>query len=186
VRTPNNKDGEASDDFFTRQVQDIQQTQADAIEAANTVEGFNRHRSAVIPWLQATGVAQHVQGLRKDQIRIAVSLLRVDEDPVLYVSAEAIQTVLKTAHSWCFDGPECMLNRPCQYALSRFQGPSSDTTGKQRVFNLHKNPATLKNYFAIAPRFLAYLYRITREDQDYFDVEDDSHSPAKIVQMTVG
>lgn len=97
-----------------------------------------------------------------------------------------MQAVLKTAHSWCFDGPDCMLSRPSQYALSRFQGPAGDMTGKQRVFKPHKNPRSLKSYFAIAPRFLAYVCRITQEDHCHFDVEEDSHGPEDVVEMTVG
>ncbi|KAK4552367.1 hypothetical protein LTR86_010381 [Recurvomyces mirabilis] len=173
-------------DFFASQHLDIHQTQEETLEAANIVEGFDRHRSTVVPWLQATGIAQHVQGLRKDQIHTAVSLPGEGEDPVLHIIVESMQGILKTAHSWCFDGPDCMLSRPSQFALSRFQGPSGDTSGKQRVFAPSKSPRSLKSYFAIALRLLAYLYRLTQEQRRHFDVEEEYRAPEAIVQLTAG
>ena len=41
----------------------------DAIKAVNVVEGFDSHRSAAIPWLNTTGIVDHVRGLKKDEIR---------------------------------------------------------------------------------------------------------------------
>jgi len=171
--------------FFATQRNDAHETRQDAQEAANIVEGFDRHRSTVVPWLRTTGIAQHVEGLRKDQIRAAVAIPRRDESPVLHIIVEAMQEVLKQAHSWCFDGPDCMLNHPCALALSRFQGPSGDTSGKQRAFAFHKDPKSLKDYLAMATRLLAYLYRMTQTDPRHFEAED-RQGPEDTIKLTVG
>ena len=49
-------------EFFREQEDDIQRSQTDAAEQANLVEGFDDHRSAVIPWLRTTGIVDHLQG----------------------------------------------------------------------------------------------------------------------------
>ncbi|KAK0336989.1 hypothetical protein LTR91_023831 [Friedmanniomyces endolithicus] len=135
---------EAIRSFFASQHEDIDVTRQDTVDAANYVECFDRHHSTVVPWLQPTGIASHVHGLRNDQIRSAVAPPDADKEPVLQVLVDAMQEVLKTAHGWCFDGPDCTLNWPSRIALSQFQGPHSEATRKMRVFASHKRPASLK------------------------------------------
>ena len=55
--------------FFRQQEEEVRQMEQDAIKAVNVVEGFDSHRSAAIPWLNTTGIVDHVRGLKKDEIR---------------------------------------------------------------------------------------------------------------------
>jgi hypothetical protein len=61
-------------DFFRAQEEDVEQAQRDAIDDANRVQGIDEHFSAVVPWLRETGIADHVFGLRKDEIRTAIAM----------------------------------------------------------------------------------------------------------------
>ncbi|KAK4897269.1 hypothetical protein LTR49_028008, partial [Elasticomyces elasticus] len=97
--------GDQRNEFFATQRADIVLGREDALEAANYVEGFDQHHSTVVPWLQTMGIADHVCGLRKDQIQSAVALPDENEEPTLYTITMAMQDVLETAHSWCSDGP---------------------------------------------------------------------------------
>ncbi|KAK5701100.1 hypothetical protein LTR17_022897 [Elasticomyces elasticus] len=150
-------------------------TRQDAIEAAMLLKGltdiarllcYDYRRSASLSTYRAS------RKIRSEPQSHSYAKMKTT---ILHISVEAIQTVLHTAHSQCFDGPDCMLSRPSPHDLSRFQGPAGDTTGKQRVFTPHRSPRSLKSYFAIAPRFLAYLRH----------VEEDSHGPEAVVEMTV-
>ncbi|KAK0263154.1 hypothetical protein LTR35_017583 [Friedmanniomyces endolithicus] len=173
-------------DFFATQRADIALGREDAVRAANYVEGFDQHHSTVVPWLQTTGIADHVCGLRKNQIQSAVTLPNEKDEPILHIIAVAMQDVLETAHCWCSDGPDCKLSWRSRIALSRFQGPGSEATGKMKVFAPNKRPSNLKKYFALALRFLAYLYRITQGANQHFDVADETHGPDDVVQLTTG
>jgi hypothetical protein len=54
-------------EFFRQQDADVEQAGQDATIVANTVHGFESHRSAVVPWLdRRTGIAECVRGLDKD------------------------------------------------------------------------------------------------------------------------
>ncbi|KAK0927197.1 hypothetical protein LTR29_017687 [Friedmanniomyces endolithicus] len=184
-------DGESNDTrstFFASQHEDISLPRQDAIAAANVVEGFDEHQSTVVPWLQTTGIADRVKGLRKDQVRSATAVPQADKQPVLRLVVDSMQNVLETAHSWCSDGPDCMLTWPCRIALHRFHGLSDDATGKTKAFAPIKQPRSLKNYFTLALRFLSYLYRTTQPDCHHFDVEDESQArrPERIIRLTKG
>ena len=41
---------------------------------ANIMAAFDMHKSEVIPWLRTTGMAEHLRGLRKDEISAAIAL----------------------------------------------------------------------------------------------------------------
>ncbi len=45
------------------------------------------------------------------------------------------------------------------------------------VFAPNKRSSTVKKYFALALRFLAYLYRTTQGAHHHFDVEDGTYAP---------
>lgn len=60
--------------FFCQQDEDLKQAERDAVEEVNMVQGFDGHRSAVVPWLQRTGIAEHIQRLRKAEIRASIAL----------------------------------------------------------------------------------------------------------------
>ncbi|KAK0858003.1 hypothetical protein LTR87_017821 [Friedmanniomyces endolithicus] len=139
-------------DFFRGQTDDIRQTEQDAVEDANRVRCFEQHRSTVVPWLRETGIADHLQNLKKDEIRTAIALPTPEEEPVLQTIVDAIQNLLLQAHHRCFDGPECMLTWPCRVVLGRFQSPQVEMVGKTRAFDPYKKPGTLKTYFTLAKR----------------------------------
>ncbi|KFZ20411.1 hypothetical protein V501_00159 [Pseudogymnoascus sp. VKM F-4519 (FW-2642)] len=126
--------------FFQQQGDDIIRAREDGKAAANVVQGFGSHRSAVMPWLQRTGIKDCLEGLEKEQIQASFSLPRKAEDePGLSLILEVMDEILSEAHSWCFDGPGCMLTWPRQLALSRFH---TATAGKARGFEPRKEPET--------------------------------------------
>ncbi|KAK6401528.1 hypothetical protein LTR81_023323 [Elasticomyces elasticus] len=55
-----------------------------------------------------------------------------------------------------------------------------------RGFAPNKRPLTLKEYYALALRFVAYLHRITQGAHCHFDIEDGMHAPENVVQLTAG
>lgn len=144
--------------FFQTIRDDIKQTARDITEAANLVQGFDKHRSTVVPWLRETGIAEHINGLNKDEIRDAIALPSPDHDDCLNEIIEAMESLLRDAHSLCFDGSECMLTWPCRVVLSRFQPSQIDLVGKTRAFDPYKEQGTLKTYFRLAHRFVSYFH----------------------------
>ena len=73
-------------EFFRRQHDDIKQSWQDAAEHAKRVQGFNDHRSGPIPWLRTTGIADHIKGLTKDELRAAIALPHEREEGELSVT----------------------------------------------------------------------------------------------------
>ena len=66
-----------------------------------------------MPWLQRTGIKDCLEGLDKEQIQALFSLPKsADNKPELFLILEIMDEILSKAHSWCFDGPECMLTWP--------------------------------------------------------------------------
>jgi superfamily II DNA helicase RecQ len=183
-------DNTAKDDlrksFFRQQQEEIRKVEQDAANAANLVEGFDGHRSAVIPWLKTTGIVDHVRGLKKDEIRTAIALPSGEEDSVLQNILEEMTTILEEAHKWCFDGPECMLTWPCRVVLSRFQSSQVELIGSTRAFAPSKKGSTLKTYFKAAKQFLAYLDRVAINRGYHFstDPNDGTHRPEDVIELT--
>lgn len=157
--------------FFRQQEEDIQQARDDAAEAANLVEGFDSHRSAVLPWLQTTGIADHVGGLKKGEISAAITVTVSDGEEYLERMFEAMEGMLRKAHSYCFDGPDCMLTWQCRVVLSRFQSAQVETIGKTRPWEPYKNAATLRKYFQPAKQLLAYVCRVAANREYYFTAD---------------
>ena len=146
------------------------QTERDAAEEANKVHGFDGHKSAVVPWLKRTGIAEHIQDLKKDEIRASIALPKnSDQEPELVAVLEGMEAILREAHSWCFDGPDCMLTWPRQVVLNRFQSSKVELLGKTRAFEPDKEASTLATYFGLWKQLLAYMYRVV--DRDYFTTE---------------
>ena len=85
---------DSKSDFFRQQEDEIQNIEQDGKEAANRVEGFEDHRSSVLPWLRTTGIVDYVRGLKKDQIRTAIALPSNDDSGVLLTILEAIDNIL--------------------------------------------------------------------------------------------
>ncbi|KAI7349578.1 hypothetical protein KC320_g5979 [Hortaea werneckii] len=155
-------------EFFRAQEEDVQQAQHDAADDANRVHRFNDHVSAVVPWLRETGIADHVCGLRKDEIRTAIAIPAPGDEGDLRTIIDAMQSLLQDAHRLCFDGPDCMLTYQCRVVLSRFQSSQVDLTGKARPFDPYKGPKSLVTYFGVAYRFVSYFSRVVAPDDYYF------------------
>lgn len=184
--SPESRDrGARQDDFFRQQEEDIRRARDDALEAANRVEGFDSHRSAVLPWLQTTGIIDHVGGLKKNEIRAAITLTLSDEEVCLGSIFEAMESILVKAHSYCFDGPECMLTWQCRVVLSRFQSAQVESVGKTRPFEPCKNVGTLRTYFRPAKQLVAYIYRVASNRDYHFTADsDDVRRPEDVMALT--
>ena len=98
----------------------MKKTASDLAEAANIVQGFDDHRSTVVPWLRETGIVKHIVQLKKDEIKAAIALPTLEGECELREIVDAIESLLREAHSSCFDRTECMLTWPCRVVLSRF------------------------------------------------------------------
>ena len=180
--------GEAA--FFRWLDGDAAVAEEDAKAAANVVHGFDGHRSAVVPWLQRTGIVEHVRGLEKDRIHASIAVPRnADDEPALFLMLEVMEEILRAAHSWCFDGPDCMLNWPRQLALTRFFTAAPGQ--KIRAFEPKKEPSTVKINFGYWKQFLAYCYRVayrgghfhTTDDANEDD-DDGRRTPEDCIQLT--
>ncbi|KAM0714670.1 hypothetical protein Q7P37_003050 [Cladosporium fusiforme] len=173
--------------FFQKQREDVKRAANDLMEAANIVQGFNDHQSTVVPWLRETGIVNHIGRLKKDEIKAAIALPSADGEDELREIVDAMEALLREAHSLCFDGAECMLTWPCRVVLSRFQSSKVDSIGKTRAFDPHKEPGTLKTYFKQGQRFLSYFHRIMSTDEYYFstgDAEENPERPEDVVEPT--
>jgi len=171
--------------FFRSQEDDIVQAERDAAEYSNRVQGFDEHRSAVVPWLRETGIVDHLGGLKKDEIKAAIALPSPEDNSDLRRIVDATESMLREAHSWCFDGTDCMLTWPCRVVLSRFQSSQVESFGKIRPFDPHKEPNTLKTYFKVAKQALVYFDRVAAGDDYFFSAEsEESVRPEDHVQPT--
>lgn len=146
---------------------------------SNRVQGFDAHRSTVVPWLRTTGIAGHIHGL-------PTVLPKEEYEPILHLIVHTLEIALREAHSWCFDGPECRLTWPCQVVLGRFQASEVETLGRTRPFEPRKDPGSLKKYFALAKRLLAYVHRVAASSDDHFTAEDENEArrPENVMEMT--
>ena len=173
--------------FFQTQQDDVKKTASDLAKAANLVQGFDEHRSTVVPWLRETGIAKHIGRLKKDEIHAAIALPSADTEDGLRDVVDAMESLLREAHRLCFDGAECMLTWPCRVVLSRFQSSPVDLIGKTRAFDPFKEPGTLKTYFRLAQRFLSYFHRVVFPDDYYFSAENTEEQverPEDVVEAT--
>ncbi|KAI7140984.1 hypothetical protein KC316_g16311, partial [Hortaea werneckii] len=170
ITAPQNND--QRDAFFQTQREDIAQAEQDAVNDANRVRGFSDHRSTVVPWVRETGIVDHLHGLQKDEIRAATALPpRENDSSYLPRITEAAESMLQEAHSWCFDGADCMLSWPCRVVLGRFQSSQTESFGKIRPFDQYKEPKSITTYFSTAKRALAYFDRIVAREDYFFTAE---------------
>lgn len=173
--------------FFQAQKEELKKIASDQSEAANIVQGFDDHRSTVVPWLRETGIVKHIGRLKKDEIKAAISLPSPDREDTLREIIDAMDSLLREAHRICFDGTDCMLTWPCRVVLSRFQSAQVDMIGKTRAFDPYKEPGTLKTYFRTSQRFLSYFYRVIFPNEHYFHIEetrDEAQRPKDVVEAT--
>jgi hypothetical protein len=178
------------EEFFYTQEGDVQQAQHDTDNDTNRVRGFDDHVSAVVPWLRETGIADHIQNLRKDEIRTAIAVPPLGDESDLRTIVDAMESLLRDAHRLCFDGPECMLTYQCRVVLSRFQPSQVDLTGKTRPFDPYEGPKSLASYFGIALRFVSYFSRVVASDEYHFspaaDADDnvEDQRPEDVIDAT--
>jgi len=179
---PEQYSGHEEERFFQQQVKDVHRAKEDGKAAANIVQGFGSHRSAVMPWLQRTGIKDCLEGLDKEQIQASFSLPKsADNEPELFLILEVMDEILSEAHGWCFDGPECMLTWPRQLALSRFH---TATVGKARGFEPKKEPATVKTNRRYWKQFLTYYYRVIHSGSHFTTSGNSQQTPIDSVQLT--
>jgi hypothetical protein len=188
VRGSEQQQTDQKNDFFRLQEDDVRQAEHDASEDANRVYGFDDHVSAVVPWLRETGIADHIQSLRKDEIRTAIAVPPLGDESDLRTIVNAMESLLRDAHRLCFDGPECMLTYQCRVVLSRFQPSQVDLTGKTRPFDPYKGPKSLATYFGMALRFVSYFSRVVAPDEYHFSAvaenDDDIQRPEDVIEAT--
>jgi hypothetical protein len=169
-------------DFFKRLENDAAIAEEDAKAEANLVHGFDSHRSAVVPWLRRTGIEEHTRGLKKDEMHASFAVPKTAEsEPALFLMLEVMDEIFIEAHSWCFDGPDCMLTWPRQLALSRFH---TAAVGKARGFDPKKEPNTLKTNFGYWKQFLTYSYRVAYRGSHFTTADDDQRTPESCIQLT--
>lgn len=178
------EDGDRNSNFFRQQEESIQLAKENAANAANHVKGFEDHLSTVVPWLQTTGIAAHICGLKKDEMRGAISLPSKEEDTVLWCILESTKRMLRDAHSWCFDGTDCMLTWPCRVVLSRFQPSQVETLGPTRAFDHQIEPGTVKIYFRTARQFLAFFDRVAMSPDYHFSADEGQIRPEDVIELT--
>ncbi|KAK6435689.1 hypothetical protein LTR95_008124 [Oleoguttula sp. CCFEE 5521] len=145
----------------------IVNAERDALEERNRVQGFDEHRSAVVPWLRETGIVDHVRGLKKDEIRAAITIPSPEENSDLRRIVDATELMLREAHS------------------CRFQSSQVESFGKIRPFDPYKEPNTFKTYFKLAQRALVYFDRVAAGHEYCFSAEsEDSVRPEDHVEPT--
>lgn len=172
--------------FFHQQEENLQQCKREAVALASRVQGFNDHRSTVIPWLRTTGIVEHIQGLDKEEIKASMALPQDGEGP-LSVILTFMQEILQEAHSWCFDGPNCMLTWPCRVVLNRFQSSQVELFGKTRGFDPYKLPSTLASNFRQWKQFLVYVSRVGFGEDHFFTAspgESNPQRPEDVIELT--
>ena len=181
------EDGDQKYNFFRQQEESIRRSKEDAMDAANHVRGFEDHLSTVVPWLQTTGIAEHIRGLRKDEIRAAIALPSTNEESVLKSILDGTEKMLREAHSWCFDGPKCMLTWPCRVVLSRFQSSQLEMLGPTRAFDHQIEPRTVKAYFKTAKQSLVYFDRVAVGRDYHFSASatpEEVVRPEDVIELT--
>lgn len=158
-------------DFFRLLDADANVAEEDAKTQANIVHGFDSHKSAVVLWLRRTGIADHIQGPKKDEIQASFALLKNgDSEPELFLMLDVMDEILLEAHSWRFDGLDCMLTWPRQLALKCFH---TIAVGKARGFDQHKDPSSLKINFGYWKQFLTYCYRMVYCGGRFIKLDED-------------
>ncbi|KUJ09522.1 uncharacterized protein LY89DRAFT_724486 [Mollisia scopiformis] len=106
-----------------------------------------------------------------------------ESEPELFLMLEIMDEIFTEAHSWCFDGPDCMLTWPRQLALSRFHTAAAPGQ-KLRAFDPKKEPNTLKTNFGYWKQFLTYCYQVAYRGSHFTTADDDQRTPESSIQLT--
>ena len=64
----------------------------------------------MVLWLRRIGIEEHTRGLKKDEMHTFFAVPKdAESEPELFLMLEVMDEIFIEAHSWCFDGPDCML-----------------------------------------------------------------------------
>lgn len=183
---------DVSEEAFFRAIrQDAVKALDDAQAGANVMHGFEGHRSAVMPWLQKTGIPDHVRGLVKDEMLSSFALAEEGEALAsgggrvcrLHQVLEAMHEVMAESHRWCFDGPECRMTWQRQVALARFR--TADISGcKLRGFEPKKEPATVERYVRSWKQCIAYYARVVHSSGHFTCSEEGQRTPEDLIWLS--
>ena len=90
--------GEA--DFFGQLNKDAAVAEEDTKAEANTIHGFDSHRSIVVPWLRQTGIKEYTQDLKKDEMHASFIVLKnTNNEPELFLILEVMNKIFTEAIS---------------------------------------------------------------------------------------
>jgi hypothetical protein len=171
--------GEA--DFFRQLTEDAAIVEENAKAEANVVHSFDSHRSAVVPWLRRTGIGDNTRGL-KDEMHASFAVPKnAEREPKLFLMLAVIDEIFTEAHSWRFDGPDCMLTWPRQLALSRFH---TATAPRPKTLTPRRSPGRSRPDFGYWKQFLTYCYRVAYRGSHFSTADDDQRTPESCIQLT--
>lgn len=189
---------EADDTFFRLLGEDARAAAEDAKAGARIVEGFDSHRSAVVPWLRRTGIADHIRGLDKVEMQSSFALPRKkrggdtaegvdgeeeeEEGRAFDLLLGCMEQLLTETHRWCFDGPECKLTWPRQLALSRFRTTDA-VAQKQRGFDPKKERSTVETNFRYWKQLISFYFHVVHRGR-HFAHQEGSRTPEDSVRPT--
>ncbi|PMD22415.1 hypothetical protein NA56DRAFT_658321 [Hyaloscypha hepaticicola] len=158
-------------DFFGQLNKDVAVAEEDTKVEANIIHGFDRYRSAMVPWLIRTGIKEYTRDLKKDEMHVSFAVSKTTEsEPELFLILEVMDEIFIEAYSWCFDSPDYILTWPRQLALNRFH---TVAMSKARGFDPKKESNTLKTNFGYWKQFLTYNYRVVYRDSHFTTANND-------------
>jgi hypothetical protein len=135
-------------------------------------------------WLRQTGIEEHTRGLKKDKMHASFVVPKdAGSEPELFLMLEVMDDIFTEAHSWCFDGPDCMLTWPRQLALGRFH---TAAVGKAQGFDPKKESNTLKTNFGYWKQFLTYCYRVAHHGRHFTTAGGDQRTPESCYLLCEG
>lgn len=173
----------AEEAFFAALWKDQQQAKQDALAAAQRIQDFGAHHSAVVPWLQRTGIHRHLVGLKKDDIHASYALpkaCKTKEEVLLGRITDALEDVLRETHTWCTSEWSTKLTWQRQLALSNFR--TAETGTKMRAWDPVKAPDTLAKYYRVCKQLMVYYFRTVHQETAHFSAAEEDHSvPEEVI-----
>lgn len=124
---------------------------------SSVVGGFDIHKSEAIPWLEQTGIEQHLRGLPKSQILKSYRLPQMgneNRDLKLAQILEATDAVLNHAHATILPVVESGISWASMLVLSKF----STNGGKSKAFLAKKSASSLRAYFGYWKQLVVYCW----------------------------
>lgn len=143
--------------FLRALVDDERSFEIRAGDGSSIVGGFDVHKSEAIPWLERTGIEQHLRGLPKSQILDSYRLpQRGDKNGDLKLAQiiEATDAILNSAHATSLPVAESGISWASMLVLSKF----STNGEKSKAFLPKKSASSLKAYFGYWKHLIAYCW----------------------------